>query len=151
MTALALHLWLAVGLSARVVRSKLWRVAAGSWQLRGRNARGWAQLYRWAERAADLFLLPRPLATSEAGRDALVGRVLTTLRPLSPVALSAAPIAQQILRGSNSPAVMFIAVGLADPRGCGPLQCRHWRQGIRLGSQLNGARARSLELTETCD
>lgn len=92
--ALALHLWLAVGLSDRVVRSKVC-----AWQLRGRNARGWAQLYRWAERAAELFALPRPLV-SHAGRDAVVGRVLTTLRSLSPVALSAAPIAQQIFAGA---------------------------------------------------
>jgi hypothetical protein len=93
--ALALHLWLAVGLSDRVVRSKLC-----AWQLRGRNARGWAQLYRWADQAADLFALPRPLATSPTGRDAVVGRVLTTLRSLSPVALNAAPIALQIFAGA---------------------------------------------------
>lgn len=93
--ALALHLWLAVGLSDRVVRSKVC-----AWQLRGRNARGWAQLYRWADQAAELFALPRPVATADAGRDAVVVRVLTMLRSLSPVALSGAPIAQQIFAGA---------------------------------------------------
>jgi hypothetical protein len=93
--ALALHLWVALGFSDRVVRSKVC-----AWQVRGRNPRGWAQLYRWADQAAKLFGLPRPVPTLGSGRDAVVGRVLTTLRSLSPVALGAAPIALQIFEGA---------------------------------------------------
>lgn len=39
--ALALHLWLSVGQSDRMVRDGLC-----AWRRRGRSARGWAQLYR---------------------------------------------------------------------------------------------------------
>jgi hypothetical protein len=41
--ALALHLWLVVGLPDRQVHQRV-----GAWQVRGRCGRGWAQLYRWA-------------------------------------------------------------------------------------------------------
>jgi hypothetical protein len=88
--ALALYLWLAVGLSDRLVRG---RVCA--WQVRGLSDRGWAQLYRWARRAASLFGLPRMLSASDGAT-----RVLVTLRALAPVALSAAPIAVQIFEGA---------------------------------------------------
>jgi transposase len=91
--ALALHLWLAMGLSDRVVRG---RVCA--WRRRGRSARGWAQLYRWARAAASLFALPRPTPTGSARETA--HRVLTTLRALAPAAVSAAPWTHQVFEGA---------------------------------------------------
>ncbi len=87
--ALALHLWVELGLSDREVRGRLC-----AWQLRGRSGRGWAQLYRWARSATKVFALPR-IIESDA-----IGRVLITLRALAPVALSAAPIAVQIFEGA---------------------------------------------------
>ncbi len=47
--ALVLHLWLMMGLSDRLVRDQVY-----AWQVRGHNARGWAQLYRWTEQAGAL-------------------------------------------------------------------------------------------------
>lgn len=88
--ALALYLWLMLGLSDRLVRE---RVCA--WRVRGRSARGWAQLYRWARSARRLFELPRMTGASDAAI-----RVLTTLRTLAPIALSAAPIEVQIFEGA---------------------------------------------------
>jgi hypothetical protein len=90
--ALALHLWLVVGMADRVVRD---RVCA--WRAHGRSARGWAQLYRWARQAAQLFVLPRPVPPDDARA---VRHVLAALRALAPVALSAAPIAQQVFEGA---------------------------------------------------
>jgi hypothetical protein len=90
--ALALHLWLVVGLADRVVRD---RVCA--WRARGRSARGWVQLYRWADQAARLFALPRPVPPDGARA---VRHVLAALRALAPVALGAAPIAQQVFAGA---------------------------------------------------
>jgi hypothetical protein len=55
--AVALYLWLLGGQSDRRVREQVC-----AWQLRGRNPRGWAQLYRWTRDAASLFALPRPVA-----------------------------------------------------------------------------------------
>ena len=91
--ALALHLWLTVGLSDRVVRDQVC-----AWRRRGRSARGWAQLYRWARQAASLFTLPRPM--SSGSPSATVRQVLTTLRTLAPVALSSAPLALQVFEGA---------------------------------------------------
>jgi hypothetical protein len=88
--ALALHLWLELGVSDREVHGRLC-----AWQLRGRSGRGWAQLYRWARRAAALFSLPRLMTTSDAA-----GRALVTLRALAPIALSAAPSALQTFEGA---------------------------------------------------
>lgn len=88
--ALALHLWLAIGLSDRQVRGRIC-----AWQVRGPSSRGWAQLYRWARCAASLFGLPRMVSTSSAAM-----RVLITLRALAPVPLNAAPIAVQIFEGA---------------------------------------------------
>lgn len=85
--ALALHLWLAVGLSDRMVRNQVC-----AWRRQGRSARGWAQLYRWARQAVSLFALPRPAAS--------VSHVLTALRALAPVALSSTPIALQVFEGA---------------------------------------------------
>lgn len=93
--ALALHLWLAAGLSDRMVREQVC-----SWQVRGRSARGWAQLYRWAGQALRLFSLPRPVDTLGTPHD-VAKRVLTTLRALSPAALSGAPTALQIFEGAS--------------------------------------------------
>ena len=92
--ALALHLWLAVGHSDREVRDQVC-----AWRVRGRNDRGWAQLYRWARQAASLFSMPH-IAPTLGHPYAVTQRVLTTLRALSPVALSAAPIALQIFEGA---------------------------------------------------
>lgn len=91
--ALALHLWLTVGLPDRFVRD---RVCA--WRRRGRSARGWAQLYRWARQAASLFALPR--AVPSGGIRETARHVLVVLRALASVALSAAPIAQQVFEGA---------------------------------------------------
>jgi transposase len=91
--ALALHLWLAVGLSDRVVRGHVC-----AWRRRGRSARGWAQLYRWARQAASLFALPRPARLGSPS--ATARHVLTMLRALAPVALSTAPMAQQVFEGA---------------------------------------------------
>jgi hypothetical protein len=92
--ALALHLWLAVGLSDRAVRQQVC-----AWQVRGHNDRGWAQLYRWGGQAASLFALPRVVAALVSPHE-VVRRVLTMLRALSPVGLSAAPIALQVFEGA---------------------------------------------------
>lgn len=92
--ALALHLWLMAGLSDRAVRAQLC-----AWQVRGRSARGWAQLYRWARRAAELFSLPRAMSASDSQYDA-ARRVLTTLRALTPAAESRVPIEVQIFEGA---------------------------------------------------
>lgn len=86
--ALALHLWLVLGLSDRLVR-----VRVCAWQVRGRSGRGWAQLYRWGRVAARVFGLPRAASTSAL-------RVLTTLRAMAPIALSASPIALQVFEGA---------------------------------------------------
>lgn len=92
--ALALHLWLIAGLSDRAVRAQVC-----AWQVRGRSGRGWAQLYRWASRAATLFALPR--AVSESGdRHDVARRVLTTLRALAPAAVSCEPIELRIFEGA---------------------------------------------------
>jgi hypothetical protein len=91
--ALALYLWLAVGLPDRVVRD---RVCA--WRVRGRCGRGWAQLYRWARQVGSLFTLPRP--APPGGGVATAREVLTTLRALAPLALSTAPLAQQLFAGA---------------------------------------------------
>jgi transposase len=91
--ALALHLWLTMGLSDRVVRDQVC-----AWRRRGRSARGWAQLYRWARQAASLFALPRPAPPGSLRGTAR--HVLTTLRALAPVALSIAPIARQVFEGA---------------------------------------------------
>jgi hypothetical protein len=93
--ALALHLWLAADLSDRAVRGQVC-----GWRVRGSNDRGWAQLYRWGRQAAHVFVLPRPVGRLE-GRYAVAKRALITLRSLAPVALSAAPIAQQIFEGAT--------------------------------------------------
>jgi len=92
--ALALHLWLMAGLSDRRVRAQVC-----AWQVRGRSPRGWAQLYRWRDVAASLFTLPR-LMNAAGDLRAVVLRVLTTLRALSPAALGGAPIELQIFEGA---------------------------------------------------
>jgi hypothetical protein len=92
--ALALYLWLLAGLSDRSVRA---RVCA--WQVRGCNDRGWAQLYRWARRAASLFVLPRPV-TALRDRHETARQVLAMLCALAPAALSGEPIAHQIFEGA---------------------------------------------------
>lgn len=92
--ALALHLWLAVGQSDREVREQVC-----AWRVRGRNDRGWAQLYRWAHQAARLFPMPRAMLALDHPY-AIAKRVLTMLRALSPVALSTAPIALQLFEGA---------------------------------------------------
>ena len=91
--ALALHLWLVLGLADRVVCR---RVCA--WRVRGRCARGWAQLYRWARKASLLFALPRPVPPH--GVAASVRHVLSGLRALAPGSLSTASAAQQVFAGA---------------------------------------------------
>jgi transposase len=91
--ALSLHLWLAVGLSDRVVRGQMC-----AWRHRGRSARGWAQLYRWGRQVASLFSLPRPAAAGSSS--AAARHALSMLRSLAPVALSAAPVAHQVFEGA---------------------------------------------------
>lgn len=93
--ALALYLWLVAGLSDEQVRAEVC-----AWRVRGRSARGWAQLYRWTRRAADLFVLPRMLAPTGSAKD-IAQRVLIALRSLAPVALHAAPIALQVFEGAS--------------------------------------------------
>jgi hypothetical protein len=88
--ALALHLWLVLGLSDRLVRGRIC-----AWQMRGRSGRGWAQLYRWAGSAASVFGLQRIASAADTAI-----RVLVTLRAMAPVSLSAAPIEQQIFEGA---------------------------------------------------
>lgn len=92
--ALALHLWLMMGLSDRVVRTQVC-----AWQLRGRNTRGWAQLYRWTDQAASLFALPRAVSVLGHPHD-VARRVLTTLRALPSAAVSGTSIAVQIFEGA---------------------------------------------------
>jgi hypothetical protein len=92
--ALALHLWLVAGLSDRTVRTQVC-----AWQVRGRSPRGWAQLYRWTDRAASLFALPRPVSALCDPRE-VARRVLTMLRTRCPAALGSAPIGQQIFEGA---------------------------------------------------
>jgi hypothetical protein len=93
--ALALCLWLLTGLSDGAVHAQV-----GAWQLRGRSARGWVQLYRWRARSAQLFALPRPV--SELGdANACARRVLIVLQAMAPAALSGASIARQIFDGAT--------------------------------------------------
>jgi hypothetical protein len=92
--ALALYLWLIVGLSDRSVHGQVC-----AWRRRGLHGRGWAQLYRWGRGAARLFPLPRPMTAGGSAQD-VARRVLTTLRALSPAALSAAPLALQVFEGA---------------------------------------------------
>jgi hypothetical protein len=92
--ALALHLWLVLGWSDRRVRE---RVCA--WPVRGRSARGWAQLYRWTRSAATLFRLPRAVDMRDRAYD-IARRVLLALRSLAPSALSVAPIEAQVFEGA---------------------------------------------------
>jgi len=94
--ALALHLWLVVGLPDRQVHQRV-----GAWQVRGRCGRGWAQLYRWARQAASLFRLSRPASGSgSVSTSETATRVLATLRALAPVGLHASPIALQVFEGA---------------------------------------------------
>jgi hypothetical protein len=92
--ALALHLWLLVGLSDRAVRNQIC-----AWRVRGRSGRGWAQLYRWAGQPERVFGFPRPIVALE-GAYAVVKRMLTTLRSLAPMAHHAAPIELQVFEGA---------------------------------------------------
>lgn len=92
--ALALHLWLMAGLSDRAVRAQVC-----AWQVRGRSASGWAQLYRWVSRAGTLFTLPRAVS-AEGDQHDVARRVLTMLRALAPAAVSGAPIELQIFEGA---------------------------------------------------
>jgi hypothetical protein len=92
--ALALHLWLVAGLSDRMVRTQVC-----AWQLRGRSARGWSQLYRWTDQAARLFALPR-LVSALGDPHEVARRVLTTLAALSSSARSGAPIVVQLFEGA---------------------------------------------------
>lgn len=92
--ALALHLWLLVGLSDRVVRDQVC-----AWRVHGRSGSGWAQLYRWARQPARVFTLPRPTGAHE-GVYAVAKRMLTTLRSLAPVTLHEAPVALRVFEGA---------------------------------------------------
>jgi hypothetical protein len=92
--ALALHLWLLVGLSDRAVRSQVC-----AWRVHGRSGCGWAQLYRWARQSECVFALPRPTGAL-AGAYAVAKRVLTTLRSMAPVSHHTAPTALQIFEGA---------------------------------------------------
>jgi hypothetical protein len=91
--ALALHLWLTVGLSDRDVRDQVC-----AWRRRGLSARGWAQLYRWTRQAAWLFALPRPAPSCSPSATAC--HVLATLRALAPMTLSSAPMVLQVFEGA---------------------------------------------------
>jgi transposase len=91
--ALALHLWLVMGLSDRIVRGHVC-----AWRRRDRSTRGWAQLYRWVRQAARLFALPRPMPSGSPSVSA--HHVLTTLRALAPAALNSAPWAHQVFEGA---------------------------------------------------
>ncbi len=93
--AWALYLWLVACLSDRQVRLKVC-----AWPVRGRSARGWAQLYRWTRHAATLFSLPRKLEVLDADPHATARRVLTLLQTQAPVALHDAPIALQLFEGA---------------------------------------------------
>ncbi len=77
--ALSLWLWLVLGLPDVVVRARVcaWRVSGQS------GARGWAQLYRWVRDAGRLFVLPRPIGSTQSARQAAVAAVMM-LRALAP-------------------------------------------------------------------
>jgi hypothetical protein len=92
--AYALYLWLLGGLSDRRVREQVC-----AWQVRGRSARGWAQLYRWTRDAASLFALPRPAAALSDARES-ARRVLPILQALAPAALGGAPDVEQLFAGA---------------------------------------------------
>jgi transposase len=93
--ALALYLWVIGGLSDRQVRE---RVCA--WRVRGRNGRGWAQLYRWSRDVGGLFPLPRALSIAAGSTRTVLQHVLSTLRALCPPSLHGAPPAAQIFEGA---------------------------------------------------
>jgi transposase len=93
--AWALYLWLVAGLSDRLVRLKVC-----AWQVRGRSARGWAQLYRWTRHVATLFSLPRKIEVLDADPHAVARRVLSMLQTQAPVTLHDAPSAQQLFEGA---------------------------------------------------
>ena len=56
---------------------------------------------RWTRTAASLFALPRPVAALSDIHET-ARRVLSTLHALAPVALSGAPIGEQIFAGAAS-------------------------------------------------
>lgn len=93
--ALALYLWVVAGLPDREVRG---RVCA--WRVRGRNSRGWAQLYRWARDVGGLFPLPRALSVTAGSTRTLAQQVLSILRALCPPGLSGASPAMQVFEGA---------------------------------------------------
>lgn len=93
--ALALYLWVAAGLADREVRE---RVCA--WRVRGRNGRGWAQLYRWSRDVGGVFPLPRALSVAAGSTRIVAQQVLSMLRGLCPPTLSGAPPTTQIFEGA---------------------------------------------------
>lgn len=93
--ALALYLWVVANLPDREARR---RVCA--WRVRGRNNRGWAQLYRWCRNAGSLFPLPRAMSRMAGAARAAVAQVLSMVLALCPPSLSAAPAETQIFEGA---------------------------------------------------
>lgn len=93
--ALALFLWLLDERSDVEVRD---RVCA--WRVRGRSgARGWAQLYRWARDAADLFSLPRPVRREHDVREVATS-VVRMLIALAPTAIHETDAAARVFAGA---------------------------------------------------
>lgn len=94
--ALALHLWLVVGLSDAAVRA---RVCA--WRVLGRSGRrGWAQLYRWVRDAARVFTMPRPVGP-DPNVENVATRVLVQLLALAPLGSSATSIEARLFEGAS--------------------------------------------------
>ncbi len=93
--ALALYLWLLDELSDVEVRD---RVCA--WRVRGRSGgRGWAQLYRWARVAPDLFSLPRPVSRTGTVREVATS-VVRMLIAVAPTAIPETDAAGRAFAGA---------------------------------------------------
>lgn len=92
--ALALHLWLVVGLADVAVRA---RVCA--WRVLGRSGRrGWAQLYRWVRDGAHLFPLPRPIFDGDP--ESAAKAALSMLVALVPLASRTSSIEARLFEGA---------------------------------------------------
>lgn len=102
--ALALCLWLELGLSDMAVRARVcaWQIASH------RGARGWAQLYRWVRSAATLFALARPIALGGSPRER-ARAVLHALASLAPIAMSSSPMLVRVFAGASRASRMGIA------------------------------------------
>lgn len=102
--ALALCLWLELGMSDTAVRARVcaWQIASR------RGVRGWAQLYRWARSASTLFSLARPITPGGSPHDT-ARAVLHALAALAPISLHSSSMSARVFAGAPRAGTMGIA------------------------------------------